>query len=340
LDVLDFASGAGSGSVLLAQVARSVVGVEVSEELVASAEAAYKRPNLRFLHDDARSIPLSDASIDVVVSYDTVERFYELDLFVAEVRRVLRPGGRFVVSCHQREAYPQVPRPVNPRHVRELTREEFGALLRAYFGHVSMYAQRPMLGSALMPEAPLTGEPALWTFEGRDATHFEASPGLPRPLDLVAVASDVPLEDGFGALYIETGSFDRFFSRLAEVDNEAKALSVLLSREREGAARVRAELADRTVELADRVRDLERCRAQLLQSDEENQSLAAAYQWLWSEQAALRLERDAAQARLTGVLDSATWRMAMPLLGIAGNCASLLAYGKDVVGRRRRARRP
>src|SRR5215813_4878242 len=51
-DVLDIASGEGYGALLLAQVARGVVGVDVSEESVAHAERAYARPNLRYLLGD------------------------------------------------------------------------------------------------------------------------------------------------------------------------------------------------------------------------------------------------------------------------------------------------
>ena len=94
-DVLDIASGEGYGAMLLAQVAKSVVGVDVSEEAVAHARLAYSRSNLRFLKGDARSIPLPDNCIDVVVSFETLEHFYDDDQFLSEVRRVLHPGGRF-----------------------------------------------------------------------------------------------------------------------------------------------------------------------------------------------------------------------------------------------------
>ena len=55
LDVLDVASGEGYGAALLAQVARSVVGVDYSRPTVRSATANFPRPNLRFLQADARA---------------------------------------------------------------------------------------------------------------------------------------------------------------------------------------------------------------------------------------------------------------------------------------------
>src|SRR4051794_13102188 len=62
-DVLDIACGEGYGSALIAQVASSVVGVDVAEDAVAHATASYPAANLRFERGDARRIPLPDASI-------------------------------------------------------------------------------------------------------------------------------------------------------------------------------------------------------------------------------------------------------------------------------------
>ncbi len=172
-DVLDVASGEGYGAALLAQTARSVIGVEVSAEAVAHAAEAYRQPNLRFLEGDARHLPLDDASVDTVVSFETIEHLYEHDQFLAEVRRVLRPGGRFIVSSPERDIYSPSGSSANPYHVRELTRAEFSALLRDSFAHVRLLGQRPMLGSVLVSEGD--GASQSLTFEKRGPCHFEAA---------------------------------------------------------------------------------------------------------------------------------------------------------------------
>ncbi len=46
------------------------------------------------------TLPLPDASIDVVLSIQVLEHVRELDIYFAEIRRVLRPGGRLVLSTH------------------------------------------------------------------------------------------------------------------------------------------------------------------------------------------------------------------------------------------------
>jgi SAM-dependent methyltransferase len=202
LDVLDIAAGEGYGTALLAQVARSVLGVEVSAEAVAHAAEAYRGPNFRFLQGDARRLPLDNASVDAVVSFETIEHFYEHDQFLAEVRRVLRPGGFFIVSSPERDVYSPSGSSANPYHVRELSRAEFSTLLCNSFAEVRILAQRPMLGSALVSEADRPGRTL--TFEKRGPRHFEASVGLPRPVYFLAVASDRPVADVPDSLYIET----------------------------------------------------------------------------------------------------------------------------------------
>jgi SAM-dependent methyltransferase len=202
LDVLDVAAGEGYGSALLAQTARSVTGVEVSAEAVAHAVDAYRRPNLRFLQGDARRLPLDDASVDVVVSFETIEHFYEHDQFLGEVRRVLRPGGRFISSSPERDVYSPSGSSANPYHVRELSRAEFKALLCNSFAYVHLLGQRPMLGSALVSDGDTPGRSL--TFEKRGPRHFEAVVGLPRPVYFVAVASDRPVDSIPDSLYIET----------------------------------------------------------------------------------------------------------------------------------------
>jgi SAM-dependent methyltransferase len=222
LDVLDVASGEGYGSALVAQVARSVVGLEIDLGAVTHAQTAYKQPNLRFLQGDARAIPLADASVDAVVSFETIEHFYEHDTFIAEIRRVLRSGGRLIISSPERDIYSPVQSAPNPYHVRELTREEFTRLLQGAFPYVALYAQRAFLGAALVAEDPAPGP--LLTFERRGETHFEASSGLPRPLYWVAIASDLPVPAAAAALYLDTPDVESVYARLRAAAHEAASL--------------------------------------------------------------------------------------------------------------------
>ncbi len=275
LDVLDVASGEGYGAALLAQVANSVVGVEIAQETVEHARTAYAAPGLTFLQGDARRIPCPDHSFDAVVSFETLEHFYEHDEFLAEVRRVLRPGGQFIISSPERDVYSPAGGTPNPYHARELTHAEFGALLRANFGHVSMYAQRPLLGSALVAEELPAEVAPLVTFEKRDSQFFEASVGLPRPIYLVAIASDNAFVPRVGSLYVETSGVEALFAASAAAKQEIRSLTERLVEQGEYAQRVQAELNRRDVQLAGQVVEAQDWHAQLVQRNQEQTALGA-----------------------------------------------------------------
>ncbi len=273
LDVLDVASGEGYGSALLAQVAKSVVGVEIAAETVAHAKAAYGRPSLTFLQGDARRIPCANASFDAVVSFETLEHFYEHDEFVAEVRRVLRPGGIFIISSPERDVYSPAGGTPNPYHVHELTHAEFNALLRSNFQQVSLYAQRPLLGSALMAEELRAAAGPLLTFERRDRSLFEASVGLPRPIYLVAVASDTTFVPSVGSLYVETSGIEAIFAAASAAKQEVRALSERVAAEGEYAQKVQEELNRRDAQLAAQVAEAQGWHRQLVQRNDEHTAL-------------------------------------------------------------------
>ena len=149
-DVLDVASGEGYGSALLAQVARGVVGIEIDAAVVAAAAAEFSRPNLRFEQGDAQALNLPDASIDVAVSFETLEHLAEQDVFLSELKRVLRPDGLLLISTPDRDAYSPIGSAPNPYHVLELTRGEFEALLARHFAHAAIAAQRAVIGSVIV----------------------------------------------------------------------------------------------------------------------------------------------------------------------------------------------
>ncbi len=136
-DVLDIASGSGYGSHELAAAARSVVGVDVSEDAVAYARANYAAENLEFRVGDATSIPLDDASIDVVITFETLEHIEDYRAFLAEIRRVLRPDGLAIISTPNELEYEEN----NHFHLHEFERQELLDLLRKDYSVIEEYFQ-------------------------------------------------------------------------------------------------------------------------------------------------------------------------------------------------------
>lgn len=218
LDVLDVASGEGYGSAYLSQTARSVVGVELAPETVDHAVRSYSRENLTFLAGDARDIHLPDASFDVITSFETIEHFYEQKVFLAEVRRLLRPNGTFIVSSPDRDVYSPLNGRVNAFHVKELSRSEFEEVLRAEFTHCEFYGQRPVIGTVLVAEPDGPEQQEFVTFERREDTHFESSLGLPRSLYGVAVASNAPVPRRFSSVFIDTSNVDLLVTQRWETE--------------------------------------------------------------------------------------------------------------------------
>ena len=208
-DVLDVASGEGYGSALLSQVARSVVGVDLDEGSITHAKVSYARPNLRFCVGDARQIPLAEKSVDIVVSFETLEHLAEHDIFLDEIQRVLRPGGALIISSPERDVYCPPGRDPNPFHVRELSNEELESVLARRFKHVGLYGQRMLLGSAIVPLRSKNPGGVPTTFERRGDAELEGSIGLPRAMYVVAVASDERIAPLLASsLFVETSEVD------------------------------------------------------------------------------------------------------------------------------------
>jgi ubiquinone/menaquinone biosynthesis C-methylase UbiE len=95
LDVLEVGSGRGGGAYYIMRYLkpRSVVGVDFSEKAVAFCNSNYSVQGLSFLQGDAESLPFDDNSFDAVVNVESSHCYSSMDAFLAQVRRILRPGG-------------------------------------------------------------------------------------------------------------------------------------------------------------------------------------------------------------------------------------------------------
>jgi len=151
-DVLDLACGEGYGSALMSETAKTVTGVDISAEAVRHAAEVYAaNKNLSFIQNSAISTGIADASIDVVVSYETIEHLAAQAEMLAEIKRVLRSDGILIISSPNRPVYSEESGEFNEFHVKELDFNEFYDLLKSQFENIEFYGQRIMMGSVIQP---------------------------------------------------------------------------------------------------------------------------------------------------------------------------------------------
>lgn len=188
-EVLDIASGEGYGSNLLADVARSVVGVDIARDAIEHASAKYERANLKFVVGSVADIPLASGSIDVAVSFETLEHHDEHEAMLLEIRRVLKPSGLLVISTPDRLNYSDRCGIANKWHVKELYVDEFRELIGKYFKGTSLYFQAMTFGSIIVPERATSG---LNFIEG-DFAQLRRSATLPMAFYNIIIASNASL---------------------------------------------------------------------------------------------------------------------------------------------------
>jgi SAM-dependent methyltransferase len=186
--VLDVACGEGYGAALLARSAAHVTGVDLSGEAIAHARGAYADlGNVEFLSASCTQIPIAQASIDVAVSFETIEHIAGQGAFLDELARVLKPGGVLILSCPNKLEYSDKRGFTNEFHVKELYREELAGLVGARFPESEWYGQRASFFSVIAPEG--AREAAAQVVEVAEASPAQASARLANPLYFLLVAS-------------------------------------------------------------------------------------------------------------------------------------------------------
>lgn len=122
--ILEIGTGTGYGVDIIAPHAERYVTIDKCR----SVELGDMPSNVEFLQCAVPPLPFEDASFDYVVSFQVIEHIKRDKEFVKEVYRVLKPGGKFIVST------PNAPMSLtrNPWHIREYTPEQLSGLLSIF----------------------------------------------------------------------------------------------------------------------------------------------------------------------------------------------------------------
>lgn len=128
--LLDIACGNGHGLLYLSDYAKHVNGADISSEVILRAKEKCKKTDNILLHvEDVTNMTFKDNSFDVVTSFETIEHVNS-ELYLKEIRRVLRLGGGFILSTPQ-NCFGHIP--INVGHNHEYSLEEIEKITSKYF---------------------------------------------------------------------------------------------------------------------------------------------------------------------------------------------------------------
>lgn len=342
LDVLDVACGEGYGSSILARRARSVTGVDIAPDAVAHAVSQYRStPNLSFMTGSATALPLPDAKFDAVVSFETLEHLSEQDEMLAEIRRVLKPGGFLILSSPNKKVYSDDRNYVNEFHVKELYFDELDALLKRYFPSVKYHGQRIATNSVIVPHRAPGALYEAYTLSGdvveqrtaeldavvyflaicstdaqRDAPKLEASVFFEEGSDLYARRYEII--DWANRQGDEIAARDTEIRRLQKEFEDRTNWALSLDRDLRAARTQFQNVYEERVALTNRVEamsgEIDRLRAGFADAlTKERDRLERLYANLSEERDSLRTQAGELQAKLTEIYASSSWKVTRPI---------------------------
>jgi len=140
--VLDFGCGEGYGTNLISKHSTSVIGIDISDETIADAQAKYAASNIQLQTIkpiETSPLPFKDESFDVVVSFQVIEHIFKDDIYLKEICRVLKPDGLVMIATPN-GTFRLLPfqNPWNKYHVREYTHTQFLQIMKNYFTDVKI----------------------------------------------------------------------------------------------------------------------------------------------------------------------------------------------------------
>ncbi|MBT6650855.1 MAG: class I SAM-dependent methyltransferase [Flavobacteriales bacterium] len=126
--VLEIGSGEGYGIMELAPIADKYIAVDkydtyISDELKGENDITFIQTEVPPLKD------VADNSVDFAVTFQVIEHIQNDELFLKEIKRVLKPGGKLIMTT------PNVKMSLtrNPWHIREYSPEQMGNVLKSVF---------------------------------------------------------------------------------------------------------------------------------------------------------------------------------------------------------------
>jgi len=205
--VLDLACGEGYGSVILAEKAEEVVGIDISEVVIEHASVKYVKDNVKFIKSSMTEVAVEKSKFfDVIICFEALEHIAKQNKAVVEVKRLLRDNGLFIVSMPNKYVYSDKPKYKNPWHKKELYFEEFKDLLKGSFNNVVFYGQSVLPTSNIFSLLGFSDQAQELAIEKRESGFSFVSLDKKVATYFIAIASNKPIKAAINSSYLVDSS--------------------------------------------------------------------------------------------------------------------------------------
>ncbi|MGV6853371.1 MAG: class I SAM-dependent methyltransferase [bacterium] len=192
--VMDAASGEGYGSNLIADYATRVISVDIDKRTQIHAKNKYINDKVQQIIGSCSQLSVADKTVDVIISFETLEHLYDQKEMIEEFNRVLKDDGILIISSPEKSEYSDKQGYANEFHVKELYFDELDKLLKKSFETVEYYAQK------------LFFESKIWNISHNDSGKQEnivykqgtlENTAVPtaKPMYYIAICTKAPLEN-------------------------------------------------------------------------------------------------------------------------------------------------
>jgi len=99
--LLEVGCGNGANCHYISTIHESVniIGIDLNEDNLAIANAKMKNPRTQYILDDAQKLDhIEDASVDILICIESALHYPDKDAFFRQIKRVLKPGGEFLIA--------------------------------------------------------------------------------------------------------------------------------------------------------------------------------------------------------------------------------------------------
>jgi SAM-dependent methyltransferase len=131
-DLLELGCGEGRGIGVIGPLADSYSAIDKIKPIVEHLATQY--PDYEFIDGHFPPMPYEDNRFDTIVTFQVIEHIQDDQLFLKEIHRILKPGGKALITT------PNIKMTLtrNPWHIREYTADELNGHCKKYFEHVEM----------------------------------------------------------------------------------------------------------------------------------------------------------------------------------------------------------